>query len=81
MGNSGETSTLKTIGIILVIVVGVVILFNLFSPVLGLGFDAIWGLAGILAFILRVALFIALTVAGILGLILLVSWLIREFTS
>ena len=81
MGNKSDTSVLKWFGIVLAVIIGLLIIVKIIFPLCGVGLGVLWGLSGIIAFLLRLGVFIALFIAAILGIIMLVSWLIREFAD
>ena len=81
MTETGGNSFLKWLGIIALIVVGIIVVVYIGVPVLKLAVAAIWSLSGLVAFLLKIVLFVGLCIALILGLLMLISWLIKEFTE
>ncbi len=74
-------SLLKTLGVIALIVIGVFLLFHVGLPVAGLLLDIMWGIAGFFSFLLQIVLFLILLAAVCSGIIMVISWLIQEFTE
>ncbi len=69
----------RAIVILLSILLGVILAWFVIKPLLGLFFLVIWKFSGVVAFVFRALLFIAISFAAIMGLLILLSWLIREF--
>jgi hypothetical protein len=81
MGQHSEGSLLKLLGIIAAIVVGILLFVYVGIPLLAFILHVIWGLSGLIAFLMKLLIFVVVCVAAILGLIMLFSWIIREFTE
>jgi hypothetical protein len=71
-------SLLKGIGILALIIVALYLLVYVGVPAVGVLLALIWGIAGVLAFLLKVAFFLLLLVGVCVGLVMFFSWLIRE---
>lgn len=69
----------RSIIVALSIILGLIVVWFILKPLLGLSFLIIWTLSGLIAFIFKVLLFIALSFVAIMGFLILLSWLIREF--
>ena len=74
-------SLLKTLGVVALIVLGVFLLLNVGLPAIGLLLAMIWGIVGIVTFLAQIALFLILLAAVCGGIIMVISWLIQEFTE
>ncbi len=81
MAGHGGHSLLKWFGIIIAVIVGVLILKVILLPLVGIVLNLLWGLSGIAAFILKIVIFVAFTIVSVLGVIMMISWVIREFTD
>jgi len=71
-------SLLKGIGILALIIVALYLLVYVGVPAVGVLLALIWGIAGVLAFLLKVAFFLLLLVGVCVGLVMFFSWLVRE---
>ncbi len=76
-----DNSWLKVIGYILLIFVALFLLFKVVFPLIGLVLALLWGISGLFAFIFKAILFIILTAATCIGVALLISWLVREYSQ
>ncbi|MBN1356624.1 hypothetical protein JXA40_10225 [bacterium] len=81
MVEQSHGSFLKGLGILLAILIGIALVVYVGIPVLKFGLAFIWVVSGVIAFLLKLIIFIVFCVAVILSLIMLISWLIREFTD
>jgi len=85
-GNQGgdrmeKTSAAKIIGYIVITLIALMLIIKIGIPLLGLLVNFIWSIAGLFSWVVKVVFFLILLVALIVGIIMLISWLVREFSS
>jgi len=69
----------KWLGIIFVIILGLFALKVVVVPFIGWLSCILWSMAGFFAAILKLFIFIFLFIAAVLGILMLVAWIIRQF--
>ncbi|HPQ39858.1 MAG TPA: hypothetical protein PLV45_05745 [bacterium] len=69
----------KWMGILLVIILGLFALKFVIFPFIGWLGGIIWSISGFFAAILKFFIFIFLFIAAILGVLMLIAWIIRQF--
>lgn len=67
--------------ILLAVVAGIVLFIFVGWPLLKLLFGLLFIVSGFIAGIFKYILFVLLSIAAVLGLLLLISWIIQEFTN
>lgn len=69
----------KWMTIILIIILGIIALKYVIVPFIGWLGGILWSIAGFFAAILHFFIFVFLFIAAILGVLMLIAWIIRQF--
>lgn len=79
MTHANQNSFWKWLGIVFVIILGLFAMKIIVFPFIGWLSCILWSLAGFFAVILKLFIFIFLFIAAILGILMLIAWIIRQF--
>jgi len=69
----------KWIGVILVVILGLFALKIIILPFACWFSGVLWGIAGLLAAIFKLFIYIFLLIAAAIGILMLIAWIIRQF--
>jgi len=79
MTNTNHNPLWKWLGIAIVVILGLIALKFVVFPFLGWMSSCLWIIAGFFAVIFRVFAFIFLLVAAVIGVLMVIAWIIRQF--
>jgi hypothetical protein len=79
MTHKDQNQLLKWLGIALVIILGLFALKYVIIPFFGWLIVFIWAVSEVLAIVFKVFAFVFLFVTAIIGILMLIAWIIRQF--
>lgn len=69
----------KWVGVLLIVILAWLTLDWIVFPVIGFLSSFCWAIAGFFAFVFRIFAYVFLVVAAIIGILMLIAWIIRQF--